>query len=125
MLKFRRYITRQKSSISEKKLTALVSYSNCNLSSDLQKEGESEDTRRMVDELNENVRQLRLPTFTFTSNVRDLSSDDEDDQPWTSVRQKSEDGGVTDQLEACGYEVVSDVFEVDGSSWKLIGKVTN
>ena len=79
----------------------------------------------MVDELNENVRQLRLPTFMFTSNVRDLSSDDGDDQPWTSVRQKSEDGGVTDQLEACGYEVVSDVFEVDGCPWKLIGKVTN
>ena len=125
MLEFRRYNTRKKFDLGKKidRISFLLELYN--LSSNLQKEGESEDTRRMVDELDENVRQLRLPTFTFASNVRDLSSDDGDDQPWTSVRQKSEDGGVTDQLEACGYEVVSDVFEVDGCSWKLIGKVTN
>ena len=122
MLKFRRYITRKNSSISEKKMTALVSYSNCSISRQTCRKRARAKT---LEELDENVRQLRLPTFTFTSNVRDLSSDDEDDQPWTSMRQKSEDGGVTDQLEACGYEVVSDVFEVDGCSWKLIGKVTN
>ena len=28
-----------------------------------------------------------------------------------------------DQLEACGYEVIPDVFEDDGGTWGLINKV--
>ena len=67
------------------------------------------------------MKQLRLPTYTFTRKAEDLSSDDECDEP---IRQKSEDGGATDQLEACGYEVVPDVFEAAGGTWKLIDKVT-
>ena len=70
----------------------------------------------------ENVRHLRLPTYTFTRKAKGLSSNNEDDQP---IRQKSEGGGATDQLEACGYEVVPDVFEMAGTTCELIGKVTN
>jgi hypothetical protein len=93
-----------------------------NLSSKLQKESKSEDTERMVMKLNQSV--TPLPEFFFTSKAKLITSDDEDGQTRTSVRQNSEDGGVTDQLEACGYEVVPDVFEVAGDTWELIDKVT-
>ena len=74
----------------------------------------------MVDKLKENMKQLRLPTFFPKADH--LSSDDEDGDP---IRQKSEDRGATDLLEACGYEVVPEVFEEAGGSWKPIEKVTN
>jgi hypothetical protein len=63
-----------------------------------------------------------LPKFNFTSKARRILGDDE--EPWTSVRQNSEDGRVTDQLEACGYKVVPDVFEAAGGTWELLNKVT-
>jgi hypothetical protein len=90
----------------------------------MQKESESEDsdTRRMVKKLADSMRQLGLPISH--SKAKGLPSDDEDGQPWLSARQKGDDGGVTDQLEACGYEVVPDVFEMAGSTCELINKVT-
>ena len=69
------------------------------------------------------MRQLRLPTFTFNSQAKRLSGDE--DQPWTSVHQKSDNGGIADQLEVCGYEVIPDVFEMAGATCELIGKVTD
>jgi hypothetical protein len=76
----------------------------------------------MVGKLEESVKRLQLPIFP--SKAKRILSDDEDDQPWTSARQNSEDRGVTDQLEACGYEVVPDVFEDAGGTWELLDKVT-
>ena len=41
---------------------------------------------------------------------------------WCTCQSSNHDIQV-DQLEACGYEVVPDVFEDDGGTWKLLNKV--
>jgi hypothetical protein len=91
-----------------------------NLSSALNDENESGDTKRKVEELATSVSKVskehKLPTFTGKTKRGE-------DQAEPNVRRKANDGGANEQLEACGYEVVPDVLETDGGAWELISKV--
>lgn len=91
-----------------------------NLSSALIDEREEEDTKAKVEELLANFNEMRRNLSTFTSKNMSFSSNDEENQPGISVHQKSND---SEHLEACGYEVVPDVFETDGGTWELLYKV--
>ncbi|KAH9995504.1 kinase-like domain-containing protein [Russula vinacea] len=91
-----------------------------NLSSALNDESESGDTKRKVEELATSVSKVskehKLPTFTGKTKRGE-------DQAEPNVRRKANDGGANEQLEACGYEVVPDVLETDGGAWELISKL--
>ena len=96
-----------------------------NLSTSLD-DGSKSDTQREVDELKESVDKLakenRLPTFTSKKTKRP-TYDDGRNEGSSARRRKGNDRGPTEQLETCGYEMVSDVLETDGGTWELISKV--
>ena len=59
----------------------------------------------------------------FTGRTKHFAKSDwETDDPGSARRSSNNDIQV-DQLEACGYKVVPDVFEDDGGSWELVKKV--
>ena len=96
-----------------------------NLSTSLD-DGSESDAQREVDELKKSVdklsRENRLPTFTSKKTKRPTYDDGRNEGP-NAHRQKGIDGGATEQLETCGYEMVPDVLETDGGTWELIFKV--
>jgi hypothetical protein len=96
-----------------------------NLSSALNDESENEDTAREVKDLTASVTKVskehKLPTFT--GKTERPTNNDGGNRTGPNVRPKGDDGGANEQLEACGYEVVPDVFETDGGTWELISKV--
>jgi hypothetical protein len=90
---------------------------------------ESGNDTREVDKLMESVntliREHQLPMFnTDKKNERtSTTSDDERNEGRSAHCWESNDGGVTEQLETCGYKVVPDVFEAEGGTWELLFKV--
>jgi hypothetical protein len=89
-------------------------------------DGSESDTQTEVDELKKAVdklgRENQLPTFTSKKSKRPTDDDGTNEGPSTH-RRKGNDGGATEQLETCGYEVVPDILETDGGTWELISKV--
>jgi hypothetical protein len=91
-------------------------------------DGSENDTEREVDELTDSVdklgREHHLPTFTSKNTTRPTNDDGRNKGP-SADRRKGNDGGATEQLETCGYEVVPDVLETDGGTWELMSRVQN
>jgi hypothetical protein len=87
-----------------------------NISSDLQKDRENEDTSGKIAKLASSLEGTNIPSFTGKANLKrpNPPNDDGKTQPKPQTRRR---GGSGDQLEACeDGEVVEDVFEMDGSS---------
>ena len=61
----------------------------------------------------------------FTGRTKHFARSDWETEPGTSQRARwsSNNDIQVDQLEACGYEVIPDVFEDDGGTWELLNKV--
>jgi hypothetical protein len=84
-----------------------------------------ESTERQINEVMKSIDKTgwehQLPTFTSKKNKR--PTDDGRNEGPSAYHQKGDDGGVTEQLETCGYEVVPDVLETDSGTWELISRV--
>ena len=96
-----------------------------NLSASLD-DGSESDAEREVDELTKSIDELsrehQLPTFTGKTTKGPTDGDGRNKGP-SAHHGKGSDGGATEQLETCGYEVVPDVLDTDGGTWELISKV--
>jgi len=93
-----------------------------NIASALEDDSENGDTTEKVKELTTDLDQLGKDNnlLGFTGRSRRLPGNYGGNQPGPSVHGG---GGAAEQLEACGYEVVPNVFETDGGTWEVIFKV--
>ena len=84
--------------------------------------GDNGDEDTNFDEIAANFNR-ELPRFT--GRTKHLTRSDWETEPGTSqrARRSSNNDIQVDQLEACGYEVIPDVFEDDGGTWELLNKV--
>ena len=91
----------------------------------MEDDGENGDTIGKVKELTADLDQLGKDSNLsgFTDKTKRLSGNYGGNQPGTSVHGGGSGGDAAEQLEACGYEVVPDVFETHGGTWEVIFKV--
>ncbi|KAH8979252.1 hypothetical protein EDB92DRAFT_2118863 [Lactarius akahatsu] len=98
---------------------ALELYNFC---SALVDESENGDTAAKVKKFAASVTKFSKDNIltAFTGPSKRTTSDDGENQSGRNVRQK---GGAAEQLEACGYQEVPDIFEAERGTWELISKV--
>ncbi|KAH9080330.1 kinase-like domain-containing protein [Lactarius deliciosus] len=98
---------------------ALELYNFC---SALVNESENGDTAVKVKKFAASVTKFSKDNIltAFTGPSKRTTGDDGENQSGRNVRQK---GGAAEQLEACGYQEVPDIFEAERGTWELISKL--
>ena len=79
--------------------------------------------KRQVKDLVANLKIKRPKLVTFFRRTQQVFSHDRENRPGRSDRRSNDADHQVDQLEACGYEVVSDVLETYGGTWESLSKV--